>query len=210
MNDYYFIANSITGIITFISFILCFINVFIFKKLRKHDKALSLYVIFCFLFDFFNNLLIQFKYTNIALLPFFNLTEVVLLLYFFVFKGNSKRISKFALIFALTVNLFDFLTYLFIDNYVLNKGRIFNSVLFISVILYLLAKKTNSLNDLKLFYFMLIYFIISFIQFLLLEFFILIPDDSIFITWILYAGIGGIFYIKTTHFLWKNTRTLNI
>ncbi|QQU04762.1 hypothetical protein [Myroides odoratus] len=211
MNDYYFIvADRITGIITFITFILCFINVYIFKKLNKHDKALSLYIIFCFLFDFLNYILVQFKLPNIGLLPLFNLTEVVLLLYFFIVKGMSKRMSKITVIIALSVNLFDFSGYLFIDNYILNKGRVFNSLLFITIILYVLATKINSLNDLKLFYFMLIYFTISFIQFLLLEFFIFIPDDSIFITWILYAVVGGMFYIKTTHFLWKNMRILNI
>jgi len=210
MNDYYFIvADRITGIITFISFILCFINVYIFKKLNKHDKALSLYIIFCFLFDLFNNFLIQFKFPNIGMLPLFNFTEVVLLLYFFTLKGISKRIFKIALITATIVNFFDFLSYLYIDNYILNKGRIFNSILFITIILYILANKLNDLKDLKLFYIMLIYFTISFIQFLLLEFFIFIPDDSIFITWVLYAVIGGIFYIKTTHFLWKSTRILN-
>lgn len=210
MNDYYFIvADRITEIITFISFIFCLINVYIFKKLNKHYKALSLYIIFCFLFDFLNYILVQFKFSNIGLLPLFNLMEVILLLYFFTLKGISKRITKITLIIAVAVNLFDFSGYLFIDNYILNKGRIFNSLLFITIVLYVLANKLNSLKDLKLFYLMIIYFSICFIQFLLLEFFILIPDDSIFLTWILYAIIGVLFYGNTTYYLWKITRILN-
>lgn len=115
MNDYYFIvADRITEIITFISFIFCLINVYFFKKLNKHYKALSLYIIFCFLFDFLNYILVQFKFSNIGLLPLFNLTEVVLLLYFFTLKGISKQNAKIALISAIAVNLFDFLGYLFI------------------------------------------------------------------------------------------------
>lgn len=208
MNDYYLIvANIINGIITFITFILCFINIYMFKKLNTRDKALSLYIIICFLFDFSNNILILFHYSNIGLLPLFNIMEVCLLLSFFSIKNIRNTIRKYILIAAVTINVFELVNYLITSNYVLNRGRIFNSLLFITIILYILAKRIKELNHLPLFYIMLIYFSICFIQFLLLEFLIKIPDDSIFITWILYAIFGGILYFNATCYLWKNTRT---
>lgn len=211
MNDYYVIvADTINGIITFISFILCFINVCIFKKLKKHCKALSLYIIICFLFDFSNNLLILFNHYNIGLLPLFNIIEVFLLISFFLIKNSHDNIRKFIFIVAVFINLFEFINYLFTGNYVLNIGRVFNSLLFITIILYILAKKTKELSHFKLFYIMLIYFSVTFIQFLLLDFLIKIPDDSIYITWVMYAIFGVILYFNATYYLWKNTRILHI
>lgn len=211
MNDYYLIvADIINGIITFITFILCFINIYIFKKLNKYYKALSLYVMICFLFDFSNNILILYNYSNIGLLPLFNIIEVFLLVYFFSIKNIFNNYIKYILLIAVSINLYELVNYSLTTNYILNKGRIFNSLLFIIIILYILAKKIKELKHLKLFYIMLIYFSISFIQFLLLDFLINIPDDSIFITWIFYAISGGLLYLKATYCLWKNTRILNM
>gem|GEM_PF-1292967 len=211
MNEYYLIvADTINGIITSITFILCFINVYIFKKLNKHCKALSLYIISCFLFDFSNNILILFNYYNIGLLPLFNIIEVFLLIYFFLIKNSNDYMIKLILLVAVFINLFEFINYLFTGNYVINIGRVFNSLLFITIILYILAKKKKEINHYKLFYMMLIYFSVTFIQFLLLEFLIKIPDDSIFITWMMYAIFGVILYLKATYYLWKNTRILHI
>ncbi len=117
---------------------------------------------------------------------------------------------KLILLVAVFINLFEFINYLFTGNYVINIGRVFNSLLFITIILYILAKKKKEINHYKLFYMMLIYFSVTFIQFLLLEFLIKIPDDSIFITWMMYAIFGVILYLKATYYLWKNTRILHI
>lgn len=211
MNDYYLIiADIINGIITFITLILCFINIYLFKRLNKYYKALSLYIIICFIFDISNNILILCNYSNIGLLPLFNIVEAFLLLHFFSIKNIYNNYLKYVLLVAISINLYELVNYLVTTNYVLNKGRIFNSLLFITIILYILAKKIKELKHLKLFYIMLIYFSISFIQFLLLDFLIKIPDDSIFITWIFYAISGAILYLKATYCLWKNTRILNI
>lgn len=210
MNDYYLIvADGITGIITFISIFLCFINVCIFKKLNRHYRALSAYIIFCSFFDFLNIILIQFNFPNVGLLPLFNSIELCLILYFFNKKCLNAQIFKLILISGIGVNLIELISYLVSDNFILNKGRIFNSLLFVILILYILAQKVNKLKDLTLYYVMLIYFSITFIQFLLLEFLMQIPDNSIFITWILYAVAGIILYINLTHYLWKITRISN-
>lgn len=210
MNDYYFIiADSITGIITMISLILCFINVFFFKKLNKHYKALSLYIILCFFFDFFNNFLIYFSFSNIFLLPIFNIIELFLLLYFFSKKGLTISIITIFIPIGIGINLIEFTNYIISDNYVLNKGRLFNSLLFIVIVLAILAKNINKLKLLKIFYVILIYFSITFIQFLLLEFLMLIPDNSIFLTWILYALAGVVLYLNITYYLWKSTKVSN-
>lgn len=205
-NNYIFVANIVTELITCISFILCFINAYFFNKINKYDKALSLYIIFCFLFDLTNNILIKYKIPNIGLLPLFNTIEIILLLCFFYTSKKYK--SNFILIFisSFVINVCEIYTYFVQNNEIINSGRIYNALIFISIILYKLYNHTLDLKNLWLSYIMLLYFTVTFIQFLLLDFLVKIPDTSIFITWSIYAISCSMLYIKSTHYIWKNMK----
>jgi len=211
MDDYYLvIANILTGTITFVSFILCFINIYFFKNLKNHCKALSLYIIICFLFDFTNTTLIYFNYHNIGLLPLFNITELLLLIYFMFPKNPYSMLNKITVTVGILINLYEFGYYLNTNDYIINKGRIFNALFFLAIILYKLTQEIQDTKYLQLIYSMLIYFTICFIQFFLLDFLVNIPNDSIFITWMLYAIAGCVLYYFSTYYLWKIIKTSNM
>lgn len=210
MEKYYFIsADIVTGMVTFISFILCLLNVHIFKHLKRHFKALALYIIACFLFDITNTVLIHFKYPNIGLLPLFNMVELLLLLFFLHPSTKYSRTIKVFIAIGVLINSYEMSYYLVSNDSIINKGRMFNALIFLGMLLYALTKDTKDIKSLLLIHIMIMYFSICFIQFLLLNFLVHIPHDSIFVTWILYAIAGGVFYVISTFYLWKNTNILN-
>lgn len=211
MNDYYLvIADAVIGFITCITFMLCLINLVLFKQVNKYCKALSLYIIFCFLFDFSNTVLIYFQYSNVGLLPLFNMVELVLLGTFLHPINPYPKMSKISIGVGVLLHICELVYYFNTNDYILNKGRVFNAILFLTILFSILYRSSNDLKMLPLIHVMIIYFVICFIQFILLEFLVNIPHDSIFITWMLYALAGGVLYSISTYYLWKNIKTSNM
>lgn len=211
MNDYYLvIADAVIGFITCITFMLCLVNLVLFKQVNKYCKALSLYIIFCFLFDFSNTVLIYFQYPNVGLLPLFNMVELVLLGTFLHPINPYPKMSKISIGVGVLLHICELVYYFNTNDYILNKGRVFNAILFLIILFSILYRSSNDLKMLPLIHVMIIYFVICFIQFILLEFLVNIPHDSIFITWMLYALAGGVLYSISTYYLWKNIKTSNM
>lgn len=214
MDDYYLIvADIVTGFITCVTFVLCLINLYLIRKLEKHNKALAVYVILCFLFDFTNTVLIHFNYSNVGLLPFFNVVELILLGVFLYKMNPYPKMTKIAIGVGVLINIYEWVHYFNTNDYIINKGRVFNAIFFLTILLSILSKdgeESKGVRTLPLIHVMIIYFTICFIQFVLLDFLVNIPHGSIFITWMLYALAGGVLYTMSTYYLWKNMKTLNM
>lgn len=200
-------ANYLTICLSISLVILAVFNGILLRRgVKKNYKALSFYLISCCVFDLIGWGLSYYGKSNIGLLPYFNSIELALFLYFLK-KEQRTYIAYILLFIGVLIGLADLFPTKVLSPGFMNIGRVFNSLVIISLVFRHLFVNFELGPQVRFYYTLLFYFSITFIHFLLLDFLIHVPSDLKFIFWMIYALSCGVFYVIITRFLWKYGKT---
>lgn len=200
------LANIITVCLSGIFVVLAAINGYLLRSIPKEFRMLALYVIICCFFDLASWGLAEMTTSNILLLPFFNAAELVLFCLFFAGQLRS-RVPYILLAGGLLVGAFDLVHMLRLTEEspeYITLGRVYNAVIIISMVFVQMFRHVARNALARMNYSIVLYFAVTFVHFLMLNFLITVPSELKFLFWMIYAVSCGLFYYLITIFLWKN------
>ena len=201
--EYVEVIKTITLVISSFSILLAFCSFFILTANLKKEPFFLFYIVLCGIAEIVNLYGAYAGIQTLLLIPIFSFIEFILFWKYFR-KFIYKRILNNLFYFSLLFSIIDFLIIVYYPTEsMFIFSRVFNSLLFTGLSIYLLNKVELDLKIITINLCILSYFAITFIYFLTINFLINVRENTIFLIWILYSVVCVLFHIFLFVSSWK-------